>query len=146
MNRINLGKSIISFVIAASAIVSTLVDWNESHLFNPTWHGHAKFHDALMLCLLIGVSIVALWQLWRDAKEPEVAIKIAALVPVAFWSPFYYISLAIPGTSLLAETVEKDAFYVGGTLVYFNVTIGSVMLLLTAVGYALTRSEQNGAR
>ena len=95
MDRVKLGKSVISFVIAASAIVSTLVDWNESHLFNPAWHGHAKFHDALMLCLLAGISIVGLWQLWRDSKEPEVGIKIAALIPVTFWTPSYYISATL---------------------------------------------------
>ena len=105
MDRVKLGESVIGFVVAASAIVLTLVDWNESYLVNPAWHGHAKFHDALMLCLLAGISIVGLWQLWRDSKEPDIAIKIAALIPVTFWTPFYYISYAVPGTSLLASVL-----------------------------------------
>ena len=65
---------------------------------------------------------------------------------MTFWTPFYYISYVVQGTSLLAETVEKDAYYVGGTLVYFNVTIGTKMLLLTAVGCWLTRTERTSAR
>src|ERR1700751_1374929 len=49
VGRKKLGKLVLSFVLVVGAIVSTAVDWNSTHLFNPAWHPHARFHDALFL-------------------------------------------------------------------------------------------------
>jgi len=140
MNKQKLGKIIISFVLIVGAIVSVAVDWNDTHLFNPDWHPHARFHDALMLALLCGVSAIGLWQLWRKSAEPELAIKIAALIIVAFWLPFFWITWLVPGTSLLAtEGVSELVLHLGGLNIYPNVIIAGVLLTLTATGYFLTR-------
>ncbi len=144
MNKHKLGKIIISFVLIVGAIVSVAVDWNSTHLFNPDWHPHAKFHDALMLCLLCGVSALGVWQLWRKSLEPKVAITIACLIVVSFWLPFFYITWLIPGTSLLAtEGVSELVLHIGGMNVYPNVLIGGTLLFLTAIGYFLTRVKEN---
>jgi len=89
MNRNKLGKLVLSFVLVVGAVVSTAVDWNTTHLFNPAWHPHARFHDALFLLFLDAMSLVVLWLLWRPSKEPEVAIKVAALFSAAVWTPFF---------------------------------------------------------
>ena len=69
MNRSTLGKWIMSFVLVAGAVVSTAVDWNTTHLFNPASHPHARFHDALFLLILDAMSLVALWLLWRPTTS-----------------------------------------------------------------------------
>ena len=61
--------AVLTFVLASGAIVAVGVDWNETHLFNPAWHEHARFHDALMLLILCGVTIVGLWMMWRRSME-----------------------------------------------------------------------------
>ena len=68
MNRIKLGKWIMSFVLVAGAVVSTAVDSNTTHLFNPAWHPHARFHDALFLLILDATSLVTLWLLWACSR------------------------------------------------------------------------------
>ena len=144
MNKNKLGKIIITFVLIVGAIVSVAVDWNSTHLFNPDWHPHAKFHDALMLLLLCGVSALGVWQLWRKSLEPDVAVKIACLIVVAFWLPFFYITWVVPGTSLLAtESVSELVLHIGGMNVYPNVLIAGVLLILTTIGYFLTRIKEN---
>ncbi len=144
MNKHKLGKIIISFVLIVGAIVSVAVDWNDTHLFNPDWHPHAKFHGALMLCLLCGASAIGVWQLWRKSLEPKVAIIIACLIVVSFWLPFFYITWLIPGTSLLAtEGVSELVLHIGGMNVYPNVLIGGVLLTLTTIGYFLTRVKED---
>src|SRR2546423_11957436 len=102
MRRMRLGKFILSFVLVVGAIVSTAVDWNTTHLFNPAWHPHARFHDALFLLLLDGATLIVLWLLWRPSREPAVAVTAATLFSLAVWTPFLYIEAAIPGASLLA--------------------------------------------
>lgn len=84
MLRNNWGRILITFVLVSDAIVSTAIDWNATHLFNPEWTPHARFHDASMLNLLCGVSIIGIWLIWRQSKEPDVGVKVAALIPVIY--------------------------------------------------------------
>jgi hypothetical protein len=139
-----LGRSILSFVLVVGAVVSTAVDWNTSHLFNPTWHPHARFHDALFLLIIDAMSLVALWLLWRRSKEPEIGLKVAALLSAAIWTPFFYITPLIPGTSLLAAE-DVPVLRVAGMSFPPNLIVAGVLLLLTVIGYWLARDVGGGA-
>jgi uncharacterized protein DUF6640 len=141
MNRRKLGKSVLSFVLVAGAAVSTAVDWNTTHLFNPAWHPHARFHDALFLMIIDAMSLVALWLLWRRSREPEIAVKVAALLSAAIWTPFFYITTLIPGTSLLAAE-DVPVLRVAGMAVPPNLVVAAVLLLLTIIGYGLARAAR----
>ena len=92
------GKLLLSNLLLGGAVVSVLVDWNDSHIFNPTWHPHAVFHDVVLLGFLSLASLWALWLLWRRSAEPKVALLTAASVPVFFWGMFP-IAWAVPGSS-----------------------------------------------
>lgn len=144
MNRSKLGKSILSFVLVVGAVVTTAVDWNTTHLFNPAWHPHARFHDALFLLFVDGTSLVALWLLWRQSKEPDIGLKVAALLSAALWTPFFYITTLIPGTSLLAAE-DVPVLRVAGLSFPPNVIVAGVLLLLTVVGYSLARRVSSDA-
>ncbi len=42
-----------------------LADWNATHIYNPLWPPHAKFHNAqtMTIAVLLGVSgLVFLWR------------------------------------------------------------------------------------
>ncbi len=43
---------------------------------------------------------VSLWLLWRSSAEPETATTVAALIPIAYWGPFF-VALVIPGADLV---------------------------------------------
>jgi hypothetical protein len=139
MNRNKLGKWVMTFVLVAGAVVSTAVDWNETHLFNPAWHPHARFHDALFLMILDAMSLVVLWLLWRRSAEPEIGLKVAALFAAAVWTPFFYIEALIPGTSLLASD-NVPALKVGSMTFAPNLVVAAVLFLLTLVAYWLART------
>jgi hypothetical protein len=138
MKRNKFGKFILSFVLVVGAIVSTAVDWNTTHLFNPAWHPHARFHDALFLLFLDATTLVMLWLLWRQSTEPAVGIKAAALYSAAVWTPFLYIEAFIPGTSLLASA-DVPVLSVAGMVLAPNLIIAIVMIVLTIAGYWLGR-------
>ncbi len=38
MNKVRIGKVILTFVLAGGALMSFLLDWSGNHLLNPLWH------------------------------------------------------------------------------------------------------------
>lgn len=144
MAREKLGKSLISFVLVASAVVSVAVDWNTSHVFSPEWHPHAKFHDVLLLSFLSSVTVLALWLMWRRSLEPAVGVAVAALIPVMFWAPFYVITWLVPEASLNAH-LHEGVPHAGGVPIYPNIVVATVSLALNALGYGLYRSARRPA-
>jgi hypothetical protein len=138
MGRNNLGKLVLSFVLVVGAVVATAVDWNTTHLFNPAWHPHARFHDAMYLLFLDATSLLVLWLLWRRSTEPTLGVTVAALFLAAAWTPFFYIEPLIPGTSMLASD-EMPVLKMAGMSFPPNQIVAAVLVLLTIVGYWLAR-------
>src|ERR1017187_5832484 len=97
MSRTKVGKAILTFAIAAFPIGGVLADWNKTHLFNPAWHPHAKYHGLSMLLIVICVSAIAIWLLWRRSLEPDVGIRVGALISLTLWTPFLYAVHLVPG-------------------------------------------------
>jgi hypothetical protein len=124
--------------------IGTAADWNTTHLFNPAWHPHARFHNALYLFLLDGMSLVVLWLLWRRSPEPDLGVTVATLFSTAVWTPFFFIEALIPGTSLVAID-NLPVVTVGGMRFEPNVVIAAVMFLLTFIGYWFARQGRREA-
>jgi len=115
-------------VLLAGAAASFVLDWSANHLLNPAWPGHAKFHGALLLFLLAGVSLTGVWLLWRDSKEPEVALSAAALIAASFWTPLFYITFLLPGSTAWAG--RPDAVpHIAGFTFYPNLAVAGAFLL-----------------
>src|SRR4030081_1594024 len=91
MTRIKFGKLLMTFLLILQAVSGFALDWSANHLLNPLWHPHARFHGALLLFLLTGVSATGVWLMWRKSREPEVATTVAALISMSFWTPFFYV-------------------------------------------------------
>jgi hypothetical protein len=131
------GKWIMTFVLLAQAILGFVLDWSPNHLLNPEWHAHARFHGALLLFLLTGVSGAGVWMLWRKSKEPEAAIKMAGLISFSFWTPFFYVTYLLPGSTLWAGQ-PGTVPHIAGQVFYPNVAVAAAFLLITAVAWRLS--------
>jgi hypothetical protein len=139
--RTTIGRALLTFVVAVFPIAGALADWNRSHLFNPAWHPHAKYHGLSMLLIVICVSAVAIWLLWRRSLEPQVGIKVAVLVSLILWTPFLYAVHLVPGSSLWVGDPADPVPYpqLAGMILYPQMVLAVIFLLLTAGGYALAR-------
>jgi hypothetical protein len=76
------GKLLITLALIVHAGGSIVFDWNASHVFNPGWPPHARFHEVASIGVGVGISAIALWLLWRRSAEPLIGAAVAALVPV----------------------------------------------------------------
>jgi len=133
------GKSLLTFVLVGGALSAFLFDWNASHVFNPLWQPHARYHIAVNIFFFTGVASVATWLLWRPSREPQVAFAAAALFSLAFWTPFFYVPLFVPTASYWAGAPGHEP-RIAGMMVYPNLVIFMIFILLTAVGWWFGRS------
>ena len=79
------GRRIHSSVAALTAAGGFLADWNQTHLFNPDWPPHARFHDAqtMLLGSLLGAG--GLYSLRGSGERPGRNLALGALLPSLFW-------------------------------------------------------------
>jgi hypothetical protein len=145
MSKPNVGKSLLTFSVATFAVINLLADWNKTHIFNPTWPPHARFHAADMSVIVWSVTGIAIWLLWRRSAEPKVGVKVAMLISLALWSPFLYVTLVVPGTSLYVSGGPPIVQHtIAGMIVEPQVVLAILFLLITALGYRLAKRPVAG--
>ena len=140
MTRIRVAKFLMTFVLLGGTLLSFVLDWSTNHLLNPLWHPHARFHGALLLFLLAGVSTTGTWLLWRQSKEPQVAFRVAAALSLAYWTPLFYIPFLLPSSTWWAGRPGAEP-HIDGVTVYPTLMVAALFLLLTAAAYQLSRPE-----
>jgi len=139
MNRNKAGRNILRSVAAFTAVGGFLFDWNKTHLFNPRWTPHAKFHDAMtmMQAALLGSSGLFLLQQKEDGQKELVG---GTVLPAFFWIAMAS-SFAFPGAKGLEAEFPDKIKKVGGIPLNEGV-ISAFMLGLLALGYVLARKNK----
>jgi hypothetical protein len=134
----SVGRLLVTAAALGSGISHALADLNRTHVFNPRWTPHARFHAASAVVTDVGWSIASLWLLWRPGTrdERELALKIAALHPILSYAPFF-IAVTAPGSE--AEDEPGQIPRVAG--VPANLFVAGFLSGLSAVGYLLTRID-----
>ena len=125
------GRRVLSSVAALTAVGGFLADWNRTHLFNPDWPPHARFHDAqtILLGALLGAG--GLYFL-RGGEGRDLAL--GALLPSVFWMGQAG-GFLFPGAEGLEAEFPEKVPQVGG--VWLNERVASAaMLALISLGYA----------
>ena len=91
----------ISRILLTGAAVGTIVgtgraDLNTTHVTNPKWPPHARFHGIAGWGTIAGSQLLGLWLLWRprrNEQDRDLAVKTAAALSALAWLPFFAGSL-----------------------------------------------------
>ena len=137
MSRATFARILLTLILFGGAISSFVLDWRSNHLLNPAWPPHARFHGALLLFFLAGVSTISIWLLWRKSAEPSIAFKVAALISASFWTPFFYATMLLPEANLWAGPPGARP-RIAGVQFYPNVITAAFCLMLTGIAYWLS--------
>lgn len=130
MTRAAMGKTLLGFAIVATVAIVAIADvFNATHLFNPDWPGHARFHIGMQFTTLVIVSLFSLAALRRGQ------VWTAALAPASFW-PGLFVAYLIPGTDVYASEALREL----GTPI--NLILAGVLLGITGLGVVLQRSKE----
>ena len=121
------GRRLLGFTIITTVLIVAVADvFNSTHLFNPLWPPHARFHNAMQASTLLLVSLVSFWGLRQDRYE------IAVIGPATFWLGLF-MALPVPGTTVYAT----DALAESG--IPINLILAAIWLSMTWVGWRLAR-------
>jgi hypothetical protein len=83
------GRGLLTLANVVTAVAPAAADWNESHVFNPRWPAHARFHGVVALTMTSTLAGINLWSLWSGSTDRRTSRLFAAAVPVAYWAPFF---------------------------------------------------------
>lgn len=87
MTRELSGRLLLSAIAMFAAVGSFVADWNRTHMFNPNWSPHAKFHGAQTLAAGTILALLTLFFLWRRSGDRRTNYLAAALFAgTYFWT------------------------------------------------------------
>ncbi|KAK2012051.1 hypothetical protein LZ32DRAFT_605929 [Colletotrichum eremochloae] len=110
-----------------------LADWNETHIYNPRWPPHAKFHNAQTMTLSLILGVATLFFTWRSNASAQMAkdsLRTAGFLGSIYWAAGLASAL-YPGTSGLDPEFGGPGF-------------PQKYLFTAAMGLALTGSYLEG--
>ena len=135
-----IGRVLISAVAVFTPLGAFAADWNATHIYNPNWPPHAKFHNAQTMVSAVLLPALALWQLWgrrpADLSTERSALRLGALLAAAYFltqAP----AVLFPGAAVVDPEFRDELPVVAG--IELNVLYAQAVLFypLIAAGYAL---------
>ena len=142
--RFPIGRVLLSLSALAAAIGAYVADWNETHIFNPRWPPHAKFHNAQTMLLGTALGVLTLVCLWSKRWRGPRGLEMGAILAGIYWLTQVG-SLLFPGTALTDPEFADRIKVIGGILPLNQLTLDTVFLTLVLVGYTLERRALRSA-
>lgn len=139
----SVGRSLIAVVALITMISPTLVDFNETHIHNPGWSAHAKFHVAHTMLLGVVLGAAALGYLYPVRRASLASLRAAAWFAAVYW-------IAQAGAILIPGTAFADPEFADRlpTVADFTITqpiLDLAFLGIVATGYALESRRLHAA-
>lgn len=89
MERTLLARLALSSLCTLQGVATIAIDFNRTHVTNPLWPGHARFHVVWQTLTVALLSIVELVLIWSGRTGGfYLASLLAALSPIAFLMAF----------------------------------------------------------
>lgn len=98
-----LPKIILTVCVSVFSVLIPYLEINASHVFNPDWIAHARFHEVWQLTTNILIGILCLWLIWIKNN-----IQIAGVL-----------SIIVMGGVLFAHLIEESY---GGSVLSGNLS------------------------
>jgi len=132
-----LGQALVTAGALVPAVGSFVADWSPTHVYNPDWSAHAKFHLGQTLALAAGSSAVSIWLTWRP-RPSDARLRGALLAGGLFWLT-QLPALLVPGAALVDPDTPTSRSTSGACRSTRSPSPGVVIVPLLVVGYYLQR-------
>ena len=83
----NLTAARVCLTISAiiNAVGPYMADWSESHVKNPRWPPHAKFHNGQTMSTGLCLGLLIAYYTWRPTPLPKDSLETAAILGTVYW-------------------------------------------------------------
>lgn len=136
--RFPIGRVLLSLSALSAMIGAYVADWNETHIYNPRWPPHAKFHNAQTMLLGTALGLLTVYFLWskRWRDDPK-GLEVGTILSAIYWltqagSPLF------PGAALIDPEFADRIPYIAG-MPFNQLALDVLFLGLVAVGFFLER-------
>lgn len=130
-----LGRGLLTFVALFTAIAPFIADWNATHIYNPNWPPHAKFHNGQTMAMGVLLGLAALYFLWRRRGAQSTNLLAAVILLVVYWAS-QMAAFLFPGVSYIDPEFVGPA---GMAAVAPQFILECVALAIIAIGSLLLR-------
>jgi len=134
MKSFSIGKLLTSFVALYAAFGSYAFDWNDTHIFNPRWTPHAKFHNAQDMLLGTFAGLLAVYIIWVQKSEAKYRLWLSTALAGVYWVTQFG-AIFFPGTKLIDPEFSRP----GQPPAQLIVDI--VMIVLLTIAYIFERNR-----
>lgn len=92
-SRITVGRVLFTLNALLTSFGPFLADWNETHIYNPRWPPHAKFHNGQTMSMGLLLGLATLYYTW--AKTPKnVEAEKTRLGTIVLLDSLYWVTQA----------------------------------------------------
>jgi tryptophan-rich sensory protein len=123
------GRILLTSVAVLTAAGGFLSDMNKTHLFNPKWTPHAKFHDAMTIMLAFMLGTSATIALTKKDGDKDFLLATGTMLPAFFWAAMAS-SFAFPGAAGIEAEFPGKVKKVGPVALNEGFASGTMLLLL----------------
>ena len=114
--------------VATVGIFAVADMFRDTHLWNPAWPGHARFHLGIQFTSLSLLAAVGTYFLLRRKEVSRAELVIGTLAPATFW-PGLFVAALIPGADVYSTEGARQNGYPA------NLAVAGFMVALTALGW-----------
>ena len=84
--QLNASRLLVSLLAGFTAVSPFVADFNRTHVYNPYWPGHARFHNGQTMTFGLLSGLLTLYFLWlRKAATPLANWQVACLLTALYW-------------------------------------------------------------
>jgi hypothetical protein len=132
------GRILFTLIAVFNAVSPFLADWNETHIYNPAWPPHAKFHNAQTMAMAVLLALATLYFVWSSRDSQRIVL------PAAVTGGLYWLSQALGFLFPGVAWTDPELLRAGQSLSDFPVQLGLdiVMAILIVIAIWLIGREQ----
>lgn len=131
------GRALLALVGIVTSVGGYLADWNETHVYNPRWPPHAKFHNGQTMSMGLLLGLATLYYLFRSSSSR--AIERESLHTATLFASLYWVTQL--SAVLYPGSLPEDPEFGDG---FPQAYLCAVLLSMAGLGVFLERARLTG--
>jgi hypothetical protein len=126
------------FVSIYLVVGAHVADYSRSHLLDPRWPPHAKFHDGQTLMFSIFLAVLTIFFALSRTQDKRITLIATTSFAALYWVT-QALAIVYPGTAFMDPEFNTPSAYLLGLPA--QVVIDVIALCLISVAYYLAARE-----